>query len=399
MSQSPLTPAQDTSKTISLSQKNTTLWQAYQYKKAQTPMLFPTEGAAVLGVSEFELMLSSPHSQYMGRQCREVLEQFESFAKVESIVRNELAVHEKSAQYHNLKLGDNMGIALNVGGLDLRFFINRWQYMLAVTDMSKADKPSYGIQFYDEQGGAIDKVFLRDMSAEAITSWQDMIQQQVATVDQNELTLPVKEAVADWQYKVLTDDNRDKLQRRWRKMTDIHQFYHILNKLEIDRASSYRQAPEGEAYQLSIDAINATFEQARDSQCPIMIFVGNSGIVQIQTGTIKTLKRMGDWINILDKGHNDFTLHLKDKALAQLWCVKRPTADGFVTCIEGFDNKGVSILTLFGQRIEGTPELAAWRTITANIINEYALDTEQADNNESSVQIIANESLKIAQSV
>ena len=374
MSQSSST-AQHPSRTLSLSPKNTTLWQDYQDKKAQTPMLFPTEGAAVLGVSEFELMLASPHSQYMGGRCREVLEQFENFAKVESIVRNELAVHEKTAHYHNLKLGDNMGIALNVGGLDLRFFMNRWQHMLAVTDMSKADKPSYGIQFYDEQGGAIDKVYLREMTSEAITRWQDMIQQQVATVDKNELTLQVKQAAADWQYKVLTDDNRDKLQRRWRKMTDIHQFYHILNKLEIDRASSYRQAPEGEAYQLSIDAINATFEQARDSQCPIMIFVGNSGIVQIQTGTIKTLKRMGEWINILDKGHNDFTLHLKDKALAQLWCVKRPTADGFVTCIEGFDSKGVSILTLFGQRIEGTPELEAWRTITANIISEYAMPT------------------------
>ena len=374
MSQS-LPTALQALKLIMLSQKNSTLWQEYQDKKAGTPMLFPTEGAAVLGVSEFELMLASPHSQYMGGRCREVLEQLQSFAKVESIVRNALAVHEKTAQYHNLKLGDNMGIALNVGGLDLRFFMNRWQHMLSVTDMSKADKPSYGIQFYDEQGGAIDKVFLRELSAEAITRWQDMIQQQVSTVDQDELTLQAKDTVKDWQYKVLTDDNRDKLQRRWRKMTDIHQFYHILNKLEIDRASSYRQAPEGEAYQLSIDAINATFEQACDSQCPIMIFVGNSGMVQIQTGTIKTLKRMGDWINILDKGHNDFTLHLKDKALAQLWCVKRPTADGFVTCIEGFDHKGATILTVFGQRIEGTPELEAWRTITANIVSEYAMPT------------------------
>ena len=370
-------PAKASLKTIKLGQKNTTLWQSYQNKKASTPMLFPTEGAATLGVSEFELILASPHSQYMGGQCRTVLEQLQDFAQVESIVRNDLAVHEKTAQYHNLKLGDNMGIALNVGGLDLRFFMKRWQHMLVVTDMTRMDKPSYGIQFYDEQGSAIDKVFLRDMSAEAITRWQDMIQQQVASVDQDILMLEVKETAADWQYKVLTDDNRDKLQRRWQKMTDIHQFYHILNKLEIDRASSYRQAPEGAAYPLSIDAVEAVFNQACDSECPIMIFVGNSGMVQIQTGTIKTIKRMGDWINILDKNHNDFTLHLKDKALAQVWCVQRPTADGFVTCIEGFDNKGVTIFTLFGQRIEGTSELEVWRTITANIVSEYAIDATQ----------------------
>lgn len=385
-------------KTLSLTQKNTELWQSYQDKKSQTPMLFPTEGAAALGVSEFELMLASPNSQYIGGQCKEVLEQFQDFAKVESIVRNDLAVHEKTAQYHNLKLGDKMGIALNVGGLDLRFFMWRWQHMLAVTDTSRADKPSYGIQFYDEQGSAIDKVYLREMSAEAINRWQNMIEQQRVAVIDDKLTLELKDTVQDWQYKVLTDDKRDELQRRWRKMTDVHQFYYLLNKLDIDRASSYGQAPEGSTHQLSIDAVVATFEQARDVKCPIMTFVGNSGMVQIQTGTVQTLKRIGDWFNVLDKDHNDFTLHLKDQALAQVWCVKRPTKDGIVTCIEGFDSKGVSILSLFGQRIEGTPELEAWRDITANIIDEFALDPDEQTSNNAGIQNLSDQQSKIAQS-
>ena len=362
---------------LSLTEKNTALWQAYQDKKSQTPMLFPTEGAAVLGVSELELMLAAPHSQYMGGECKAVLQQFENFGEVESIVRNALAVHEKTAAYHNLKLGDKMGLALNVGGLDLRFFMWRWQHMLAVTDISRSDKPSYSIQFYDEQGAAIDKVYLRNLSAEMISRWQDMIQQQVETVSQDVLTLVEKEPATEWQYKQLSDDKRDELQRRWRKMTDVHQFYYLLSKLEIDRASSYRQAPEQMTYQLSVDAVVATFEQARDIECPIMIFVGNSGMVQIQTGTVKTLKRMGDWINILDKAHNNFTLHLKDTALAQVWCVKRPTADGIVTCIEGFDHQGVSIFSIFGQRIEGTPELQAWQDITAKIVAEYSLEASE----------------------
>nr|WP_299040501.1 ChuX/HutX family heme-like substrate-binding protein [uncultured Psychrobacter sp.] len=357
---------------IQLGQKDSVLWQAYQDKKTVTPMLFPTEGAAVLGVSEFELLLASPHSQYIGGQCRAVLEQLENFGAVESIVRNALAVHEKTAPYHNLKLGEKRGIALNVGGLDLRFFMGRWQHMLAVTDLSKSDKPSYSIQFFDEQGAAIDKVFLRDLSDDNIARWQKLVDKHAQAVDITELTLDEATVPKTWQYKELSDDNRDKLQRRWRKMTDVHQFYHILNKLEVDRASSYRQAPTGSAYSLSLDAMSAVFEQARDSECPIMIFVGNSGLVQIQTGTVKTIKRMGDWINILDKSHNNFTLHLKDKQLAQLWCVKRPTADGIVTCIEGFDQFGSSILTVFGQRMEGTSELAAWQKITADIVAKFS---------------------------
>ena len=172
---------------------------------------------------------------------------------------------------------------------DLRFFMGRWQHMLAVTDLSKSDKPSYSIQFFDEQGAAIDKVFLRELSDDNIARWQKLVDRHAQAVDITELVLDEATVPKTWQYKELSDDNRDKLQRRWRKMTDVHQFYHILNKLEVDRASSYRQAPTGSAYSLSLDAMSAVFEQARDSECPIMIFVGNSGLVQIQTGTVKTI--------------------------------------------------------------------------------------------------------------
>ena len=81
--------------TISLTTKNKDLWQHYQDKKVQDRMLFPTEGARALGVSELELMLAAPFSEYMGTDCKAVLKQFESFGRLESIVRNDLAVHEK----------------------------------------------------------------------------------------------------------------------------------------------------------------------------------------------------------------------------------------------------------------------------------------------------------------
>lgn len=360
------------SQPLSLTKKNTALWQQYQALKEKIPMLFPTEGATALGVSEFELMLASPYSQYIGNQCKAVLKQFETFGDMESIVRNELAVHEKMAPYHNLKLGEKMGLALNVGGLDLRFFMWQWQHMLAVTDTSRADKPSYSIQFYNAQGAAIDKVYLRELSDENIANWQALIAPQQQTVNKETLTLEVQAPLSEWRYKALNEEAREQLQQGWQAMTDVHQFHSLLKNIDIDRASSYHQAPDQMTQQLDISAVEAVFMHARDAKCPIMIFVGNSGLVQIQTGTVQTLKRMGDWFNILDKDHNDFTLHLKDRALAQVWCVKRPTKDGIVTCIEGFDGHGVSIFSVFGQRLEDTPELAEWQQIVATVVKEHA---------------------------
>lgn len=372
MSHSHANPSQvtDIANTIDLTQKNQPLWQAYQEQKSQDRMLFPTEGAKALGVSELELMLASPHSRYIGKDFKSMLQSFASLSAVESIVRNEYAVHEKLGQYNNLKLNKHMGLMINVGGLDLRYFVGKWHHMLAVDDTSNPKKPSHSVQFYDEAGNAINKVYLRDDSEVGKTAWEAAIQQHSQAVDSKRIELIKNENPKPWQLKTLNEADQETLQQKWLAMTDVHQFFGILKTLDIDRASSYTQAPKGMTKQLSTNCADTLLERIRDAQCPIMIFVGNTGVIQIQTGTVKTVKRMGDWINILDKTHNDFTLHLKDRAIAQLWCVKRPTKDGLVTCIEAFDDKGNTIVTIFGQRQEGQAELDAWVNITDSMMND-----------------------------
>ena len=359
--------------TLSTLSKSDALWQTYQQQKAKDRMLFPTEGAAALGVSELELLLASPNSQYMGQNCKEVLMQFEQFGQMESIVRNELAVHEKQGVYKNLKLGEKMGLAVNVGGLDLRIFMWQWQHMLAVTDESK---DSYSIQFFDARGNAIDKAFLRSLTEQNMQKWQAMIQAEVdkltiektdAKPSDNTITLDAKPQKQPWQYKALDSDALATLHKEWLDMVDVHQFHFLLKKLELDRASSYRQAPEGMTTELNVAAVESLLLAVQEQQCPIMIFVGNTGMVQIQTGQVHHVKRMGDWLNILDKKETDFTLHLKDSALAQLWCAKRMTKDGVVTCIEGFDADGESIFSIFGQRAEGEAEREDWQAITTKL--------------------------------
>ncbi|WP_230659481.1 ChuX/HutX family heme-like substrate-binding protein [Psychrobacter sp. I-STPA10] len=355
---------------LGTSTKNDALWQTYQQQKAGDRMLFPTEGAEALGVSEFELLLASPHSQYMGRNYKEVLLQLEQFGQVESIVRNKLAVSEKQGVYENVKLGEKMGLALNVGGLDLRFFMWQWQYMLAVTDESKE---SYSIQFFDAQGNAIEKVFLRDLSAQNLQKWQALIQAEIKATEATDITLEAKQDKQLWQYKALDSEGLSTLHTQWLDMTDVHQFHFLLKKLALDRISSFCQAPEGMATKLDTTAVETLLLAVQQQQCPIMIFVGNTGMIQVQTGKVHHVKRMGDWLNILDKKQTNFTLHLKDKALAQLWCVKRPTKDGIVTAIEGFDAYGDSMVTFFGQRKEGEPEQEDWLNITTQLCATQAI--------------------------
>ncbi len=99
-----------------------------------------------------------------------------------------------------------------------------------------------------------------------------------------------------------------------------------------------------------------------------MIFSGNRGIVQIQTGPVHNLVRARGYLNILDGQEEGFSLHLKDDEIAETWVVRRPIRDGFVTCIEGFDSRRKTVIQIFGRRQEGEPELAAWREITDGLL-------------------------------
>ncbi|PNK59825.1 ChuX/HutX family heme-like substrate-binding protein [Psychrobacter sp. FDAARGOS_221] len=367
-----------TPQTQSTSDKNQALWQSYQQLKENDRFLFPLEGATTLKVSELELLLASPYSQYLGKDCQTVLQQLTDFSKIEIIVRNELAVHEKTGKLNNLKLGKHMGIALNVGGLDLRFFVEHWHHMLAISDTSKATdntSASFSIQFFDDHGDAIAKVFLRDDSPAALAQWQTLVSehaQSTATADIVAELTP-KAAATKWQYKQLDKEDLQQLHQQWQQMQDVHQFHFILKNLQLDRASSYHQAPEEMAYQLQPEAIDTLLHLAQSSGDPIMIFVGNSGVVQIQTGAVHQVKRIGQWLNILDKQHTDFTLHLNDSGLAQVWCVKRPTKDGIVTCIEGFDDSGNSIISFFGQRQEGESEKEYWQQLCSQLVEQHAV--------------------------
>src|SRR5690625_7968039 len=80
-----------------------------------------------------------------------------------------------------------------------------------------------------------------------------------------------------------------------------------------------------------------------DREVPIMVFVGNPGVVQIHSGPVRRVVEKGDWINILDPG---FNLHMRQDHVASSWIVEKPTEDGTVTSIEVFDKEGELIVKI-----------------------------------------------------
>lgn len=334
----------------------TSLWQQYQQLKAEQAHLFQYDAAKILGVSEGTLLMSAPDVMYLGQDYLEILDRLKDIQEVQLMVRNEHAVHEKTTRIESLKHVGHVVLAVNVGGYDVRMFPKHWQHVVAF------DFPSRGsimrsIQFYDAFGHAVQKIYLKSEDHEI---WQMIIN------DFQQEDLPIFEAlpeISTAKDTKLDSEQQLSFQKRWREMTNVHQFFGLLKDFDLNRQQAFEHAPTGYAFQVDISTIEKAYMAAVEKQVPLIHFVGNAGIIQIQTGTLKNVARMQGWLNIFDGQHNGFTLHLDDVGITSAWLVLRPTSDGIVSCLECLDADGKSVVSIFGQRTEGQPELAAWREV------------------------------------
>lgn len=340
-----------------------TLWEQYlKNKETAGRLYFPKEGAEALGVSEGTLLATAPNTVYLGSKIRDILLKLHTVGMVECIVRNSVAVHEKTGLYENVSLAASGGLALNIGGLDLRFFLKRWHHALSV-NLEHHGKLSRSIQFFDEFGVSLQKVYLRDETR--LPEWENLIEnfrEDGLPEFVHTAMPPVKEFIP------LSAEREMAFQERWMELKDVHHFSGLLETFELDRQQSYCHAPDGMAKKLDCSVWEKVLHQVRDSGMELMIFVGNRGLVQIQTGRVHNIVRSHGYLNIFDGDTENFSLHLKDGDIVETWVVRRPIREGFVTCIEGFDARRQSVILLFGRRQEGEVELSEWEKITNELL-------------------------------
>ena len=154
------------------------------------------------------------------------------------------------------------------------------------------------------------------------------------------------------------------LRAEWAALKDTHDFFPLLRKHKVAREQAFRLAGREFAEPVSNDSARRMMQAAADADLPIMVFVGNPGMIQIHTGTVKRLVPTGPWFNVLDPM---FNLHLREDAIVSSWLVRKPSVDGTVTSLELFDVDGTLMAMLFGARKPGQPERSDWRALVAEI--------------------------------
>ncbi len=325
--------------------------------------LHALELAERLGVSECQLLASScgagepVSATRLQAKWPELIAKLPKLGHVKTVTRNRHAVIEVEGTYDNVEFFGAMG--QSVSSIDLRIFASRWAHGFAVREETKRGV-SHGLQFFDKAGSAVHKVFLRPASDSAFF---DALVRDHTSPDQGAMQAvePASRAAPPRR-----DEEIDLagLREAWLAMKDTHDFHGMLRKFDVARTQALRLIGDDLARPVRRDSLEEVLRSAAETDLPFMTFVGNPGIVQIHTGTIKKVAPMGPWINVLDPG---FDLHVHTDRIQGAWVVRKPTADGIVTALELYDAEGEQIALLVGKRKPGQQESAPWRTLVEGL--------------------------------
>lgn len=330
--------------------------------RIQNPKMRERDFARIHGVSEAELVAA-----HVGLNVKRINPDVATFlngagalGEVLALTRNESAVHEKIGVYENVTVGEHNAIVLGEN-IDLRIFPSKWKSGFAVEKTDEDGSVRRSLQFFDAAGDALHKVHLRPASN--VEAYRGLVEKLLAAEQsQVVVTSPVPDAGAIPEGAVPA--SAAELKDSWSKMTDTHQFFGLLKKLNLTRHQAIHLIDSDYASRLDLEATAALLNGAAASGVPIMAFVGNTGCIQIHGGPIHTISPMGPWINILD---DTFHMHLRLDHIGEVWAVRKPTKDGIVTSVEVYGEDKSLIIQFFGKRHEGHEELAGWRALVDSL--------------------------------
>lgn len=327
-------------------------WEAL---KTENPHLRIRNAAQELGVSEAELLATNVGEgvTVLKPEFAALLQEIEKLGKVMALTRNDECVHERKGIYQNPDFSNPHGQVFVGEDIDLRVFLNSWKFGFAVVE---GDRKSF--QFFGKDGLALHKIYLTNKSNEAEF---DALTEQYKAAEQSPkiITEPIAEKPAE---KPDTEIDIAGFQQAWKDLKDTHDFFMMTRKFGVSRTQALRLAPEGHAEKIDNSKVVNLLEDASEKHVPIMVFVGNRGIIQIHTGEVKKTLWHQQWFNVMDP---DFNLHLDTTKIAETWITKKPTEDGEVTSVEVFNKNGDFIVQFFGKRKPGNPELQEWKELVA----------------------------------
>lgn len=334
----------------------TALKKAWEELRSTQPKTRIRDAARILQVSELELLLTTnnPAPIRLKADWANILLSCRELGKVMALTRNDGCVLEHKGNFQKISIHGTAPhqIATVIGPIEQRVFFGKWKYGFAVaTDTPRGVMRS--LQFFDQSGEAVLKIYLQEKSNQ--DAYDNLIRAY-----RSEETLEGIQVQAFEKETHATSVDQEAFVRDWENMKDTHDFFGMLRKYNIHRLDAIKWIGKKWAYTVDRLSVRKILDVASAEKLPIMIFVGNKGNIQIHQGKVRTIRQMGNWLNVMDP---DFNMHLDESCIDSAWVVHKNTDDGLVSSLELFDADGEMIAQFFGLRKPGLPQKEQWKQL------------------------------------
>lgn len=328
--------------------------------------------AELLGLSEGELVAAhatrfdaqeSPLvAQRLWPAWPAIVQALESLGEVAALTCNATCVHEKVGRYRPTSVDGQVGLVLG-DAIDLRLFFSAWAHGFAVQEAT-ARGLQRSLQFFDAQGTAVHKVFLRGNSR--LAAYEALVARFADTARATpgiavHTAPPARQQAADGDIDVAA------FRAAWASLRDSDEFPGLLRRHGVSHPQALRLASPEFTLPVDAGAAQEVLSRAAQAGTPVMVCVGNPGAIQRHAGPVHRVEVVGPWLNVLDPG---FSLQLREDHIASAWLVRKPSTHGLVSSLELFDPEGHTIATLCGERQPGHAERCEWRRILGDCAAE-----------------------------
>lgn len=275
-----------------------------------------------------------------------ILADLASLGPVRAVTANDACRHTLTGHFSAPQVSGSIGQV--VGEIDLRLYLRDWRHAYAVDGTA--------LHFLDAAGTPLLAVHATTPGALAALAARFA---DTAAPAPTFLPPPPPEAE-----RPDAEVDVDGLRTAWRGLQYTHLFQAIPRRFGIGRAQAMRLAGPDLARPVPAAAMQAVLDTAAASALPIMVFVGNPGCVQIQSGPIAHVAADGPWLRILDLR---FRLDLNRDRVASAWVVRKPSVNGDIHSLELFSADGTFACQLFGHRAAGGTERPDWRALLTGL--------------------------------
>ncbi len=306
----------------------------YRHLVDKYPSLQRRDIAQKLSISEAELIDAQIDlkSIRLVPKFADMVDYFQDIGVLMSVTRNQGVLHEvKGAFSHNATVNTICSFTTNDRAIGLHLFLSEWAYGFAVNEMAEG-KQRYSLQFFNEAGTAIQKIYLQKDSH--LPTYKALVNR---FTDKDQLSpLAIVPPVEITNTATVNHDIQS-FKAHWERMSSIHQLSGIIRQYNLSREQSFSAVGKKYAQLFEVEQLAYFLSQAAKLKLHMTCAAKSQGVEQVYKGEVSHVTQLDSLVTIL--GWN-FSLQLKSRHIKSIWLVRIPTLDGVELALEIYNKQG-----------------------------------------------------------